>query len=250
MIPERYPLLLPRRNPHLNKSEWFERSDLILSISNSAADDMAFFFPKIKTPIKVIHLSTSIHNIVPSLQNPINFPFWLYVGKRVFYKNFQTLLIALCRVKTRYMPHLICAGGKPFSRQERELFKKLNLEQQIHQMPVNDFQLAWLYRNAEAVLVPSMSEGFSLPLIEAFACNTPVICSDIEVHREVGGEFATFLPGLNSNAWADFLTSESTRNLVKPKKALGDHNYQILLGYYSQNRISSEHSLAYSMVSS
>jgi len=249
MIPERYPLLLPRRNPHLNKIEWFERSDLILSISNAAADDLSFFFPRLKTPIKVIHLGTSIHNIAPSFSSPIEFPFWLYVGKRVFYKNLQTLLIALSRAQIKSMPHLICAGGKPFNRQELDFLKKLNLEHQVHQLPVNDFELAWLYRNAEAVLVPSMAEGFSLPLIEAFACNTPVICSDIEVHREVGGEFANFLPGLNSNAWADFLTSNSTGCLTKPKQALGSHKYQILLDYYSQARISSEHSLAYHMLS-
>lgn len=250
MIPERYPLLLPHRNPHLNKIEWFERSDLILSISNAAADDMSFFLPKLKTPIKVIHLGTSIHNIAPSFSTPIEFPFWLYVGKRVFYKNLQTLLIALSRVQIKSLPHLICAGGKPFNRQELDLLKKLNLEHQVHQLPVNDCELAWLYRNAEAVLVPSMAEGFSLPLIEAFACNTPVICSDIEVHREVGGEFANFLPGLNSNAWADFLTNNSTSCLTKPKQALGSHKYQILLDYYSQARILSEHGLAYHMLSS
>ncbi|NCX93706.1 MAG: hypothetical protein EBX40_03410 [Gammaproteobacteria bacterium] len=66
----------------------------------------------------------------------------------------------------------------------------------------------------------------------------------------MGVEFAHFLPGLNSNAWADFLSSNSTGCLTKPKQALGCHKYQFLLDYYSQARISSEHSLAYHMLSS
>ena len=248
MIPERYPLLFSRRNPHLNKREWFEHADLILSISNSAADDLEFFQPQLTTPIKVIHLGTSIHQVMPRFPHEINFPFLLFVGKRVFYKNFQILLIALSRLPLKSRPHLICAGGQPFGLQELKILNKLQLYNHVHQFSATDFELAWLYRNAQALLVPSMAEGFSLPLIEAFACNTPVICSDIEVHREVGGEFASFLPGLNGNAWADCLRTLSIESLTRPRQALGDNHYLKLLEYYSQARLSMEHSLAYHLL--
>ena len=48
---------------------------------------------------------------------------------------------------------------------------------------------AW-YNAAEGFIYPSLFEGFGLPVLEAMACGTPVICSDIPVLREVAGESA------------------------------------------------------------
>jgi glycosyltransferase involved in cell wall biosynthesis len=47
--------------------------------------------------------------------------------------------------------------------------------------------LAGVYRAADLVLLPSDREGFGLPLLEAMACGTPVVASDLPVLREVGG---------------------------------------------------------------
>ncbi len=48
--------------------------------------------------------------------------------------------------------------------------------------------LSSFYRRADLVLMPSESEGFGLPVIEALACGAPIIATDIPVLREVGGE--------------------------------------------------------------
>jgi glycosyltransferase involved in cell wall biosynthesis len=53
--------------------------------------------------------------------------------------------------------------------------------------------LADLYREARALVYPSVGEGLGLPVLEAFACGTPVIASDIEPVREVAGEAALAL---------------------------------------------------------
>lgn len=53
---------------------------------------------------------------------------------------------------------------------------------------LTDSQLKNLYSGAEVVLVPSFAEGFSIPVIEAVATGTPVLASDIAVHRELMGE--------------------------------------------------------------
>lgn len=45
-----------------------------------------------------------------------------------------------------------------------------------------------MYQVADLVFFPSWSEGFGLPLLEAVLHRTPVLCSDIPVHREVGGD--------------------------------------------------------------
>jgi glycosyltransferase involved in cell wall biosynthesis len=58
---------------------------------------------------------------------------------------------------------------------------------------VPDEHLAAIYSGARALVFPSDDEGFGLPTIEALACGTPVVATDIPVLREVLGERATFV---------------------------------------------------------
>jgi alpha-1,3-rhamnosyl/mannosyltransferase len=59
---------------------------------------------------------------------------------------------------------------------------------------VSDEELAAIYTAAHALVFPSDDEGFGLPPVEALACGTPVVASDIPALREVLGERATFVP--------------------------------------------------------
>ncbi len=60
---------------------------------------------------------------------------------------------------------------------------------------VPDDDLAAIYTGAHALVFPSDDEGFGLPTVEALACGTPVVASDIPVLREVLGDRATFVDG-------------------------------------------------------
>jgi glycosyltransferase involved in cell wall biosynthesis len=60
----------------------------------------------------------------------------------------------------------------------------------------------WLH-GARALLLPSLAEGFGLPLAEALASEVPVICSDLPVFREVGGDVPEYLDPLDFPAWLD-----------------------------------------------
>jgi glycosyltransferase involved in cell wall biosynthesis len=68
---------------------------------------------------------------------------------------------------------------------------------------------------ARALVMPSRYEGFGIPPLEAFACGTPVVASDIPVLREVTGELATLTPPDDPEALADALA----RVLVAPADA-------------------------------
>jgi glycosyltransferase involved in cell wall biosynthesis len=57
----------------------------------------------------------------------------------------------------------------------------------LHHDDFSDYELDAAYRHARAVVVPSLAEGYGLPVVEALARNTPVIASDLPVLREVGG---------------------------------------------------------------
>jgi glycosyltransferase involved in cell wall biosynthesis len=58
---------------------------------------------------------------------------------------------------------------------------------------VSDDELAAIYSGARALVFPSDDEGFGLPPVEALACGTPVVTTDIPVFREVLGDRATFV---------------------------------------------------------
>ena len=69
--------------------------------------------------------------------------------------------------------------------------------------PVDDRTIAELYRMADLVLLPSESEGFGLPVLEAGLSRAPLVCADIPVLREVAGDGAwTFPPGSDGAAVA------------------------------------------------
>lgn len=55
-----------------------------------------------------------------------------------------------------------------------------------------------LFQNAAAAVIPSLYEGFGMPVLEAMAAGTPVICSDIPIFREVGGDACLYVNAHNS----------------------------------------------------
>ncbi len=67
----------------------------------------------------------------------------------------------------------------------------------------NDDEIAWLYENAYAVALPSLDEGFGLPIIEAFLHGTPVLASDIPVLREVGRNDCTYFKVSNTASFIE-----------------------------------------------
>lgn len=257
MTPERHPehFFLPKlRSAHANKPAWLAASDLIISISAASVDDLNFFYPRIRTPVAVIHLATGMDRIPPQqVDGLVDRRFWLMVGKRHAYKNGQTLMRALALLHRGCtsdcdLPLLVFAGGGPWRPEEQICIAKHGLQQAVLQLSVTDQKLAWLYRHAEAVLVPSLSEGFSLPLIEALVCDTPIVASDIEVHREVGQGFASYLSPLNANTWADWFASHSEAPSRRPSAELGATEFSRLCRHYSMERLVTQHVDAYQSV--
>lgn len=67
----------------------------------------------------------------------------------------------------------------------------------------SDAELAAYMRGARALLFPSFVEGYGLPLVEALACGTPVIASDLGVFRELAGDIPDYLSPLDGLGWRD-----------------------------------------------
>jgi alpha-1,3-rhamnosyl/mannosyltransferase len=80
---------------------------------------------------------------------------------------------------------------------------------------VPDDELAEWYRAAELFVYPSRYEGFGLPVLEAMACGTPVVCSDAPGVREVAGDAAIQLAPDDVEAWAAALAMAATQPALR-----------------------------------
>ncbi len=248
MIPELFPRLI-NRNRHANKLDWFKASDLIISISDSAAADLIYFQPFLEKRIRRIHLYSGFSTLSPQSKptaiGASDIPYLLFVGSREGYKNGAMLLRAFAASEpSRHGHNLVFAGGGALTNEELASIDRLGITAHVQQISVNDAELWYLYQNAKAVVVPSMAEGFSLPLVEGLVADVPIVCSDIPVHREVAGGFAIFVNALQHQDWADVL--DSIDSLARPSVMLQSASYKEKCRYYSRERMVEEHVDAYS----
>lgn len=112
-------------------------------------------------------------------------PFFLYVGNFYPHKNVERLIKAFAAVPEPYTL-VLCGPEDYFAKHIVEYISSLHLAQRVvfHPNPKRE-DLLYCYKNAEALVHPSLSEGFGLPLIEAMQFNLPIIASDIPVFREL-----------------------------------------------------------------
>jgi glycosyltransferase involved in cell wall biosynthesis len=152
------------------------------------------------------------------LLEPERGPLLLHVGSTIARKRIDVLLRVLRDVAAdRPNVRLVRVGGE-FTAAQRHLASDLAVAGRIVVLPFLDRAvLAAVYRRASLVLLPSEREGFGLPLIESMACGTPVVASDIDVFREVGGEAASYAPLGDIGAWrrtvVDLLDEQSGKPL-------------------------------------
>ena len=71
----------------------------------------------------------------------------------------------------------------------------------FHLQGLSDNELIQLVANSTALLFPSFTEGWGMPLVEAIELNTPVICSAIEIFHEAGKDLLTYVPLIESLGW-------------------------------------------------
>lgn len=126
----------------------------------------------------------------------------LHVGSTIARKRIDTLLHVFAAVRrSRPDARLVRVGG-PFTGEQRALVRELHLDTAIVVLPFLDRStLAAVYRHCAVLLLPSEREGFGLPVLEALACGTPVIASDIDPLREVGASAAVYCPPDDVECW-------------------------------------------------
>jgi glycosyltransferase involved in cell wall biosynthesis len=163
------------------------KSRKVLVPSQFVKEDLLSNYPLSAEKIKVTYegLGGEFGNLKPT--KPVNAPknFWLYVGNAYPHKNLEFLLTAL--TKSALKETLVIYGPDDyFTARLKRLVKELGLGSQVcFFVHHSEAELAWFYSQAKALVLPSLAEGFGLPVVEAAAHGCPLLLSDIEVFREI-----------------------------------------------------------------
>ncbi|MBV9957292.1 MAG: glycosyltransferase family 4 protein, partial [Acidobacteria bacterium] len=132
----------------------------------------------------------------------------LHVGSTIPRKRLDVLLRVFAEVQKEFKGARLLRVGGAFTDEQSKLAERLGLSQAILVLPqLSRPVLAAVYRRAALVLQPSEREGFGLPVVEALACGAPVVASDLDVLREVGGEAAVYCPVADISAWSEALSA-------------------------------------------
>lgn len=123
------------------------------------------------------------------------------------HKNHRAVVAALAILKKKYhlQPLLVCSGGTHDARPALDKqIVELGLERQVRFLGYcpND-EIPALYRNALSLVFPSLFEGFGMPVLEAMACDCPVVCSNTTSLPEIAGDAAVMVDPLDHEALAD-----------------------------------------------
>lgn len=197
-----------QRFAHLAR-ETAARADHIVAVSNHTAalvaDQLAF-------PREAI---TVIHHGVEALDVPapecrrsvlrdlgVTRPFVLHVGSLQVRKNIERIVSAFESIGESL--ELVLAGSTGFGSD--------SIVQRIEESParsrirltghVRDKARATLYAEAEALVFPSLEEGFGLPVVEAFSAGLPVVASNVSAVAEVAGDAALLVDPLDAEGIA------------------------------------------------
>ena len=186
-----------------------QRAAHVIAVSRQTADDVMHYFDIPAAKISVVHNGVAA-SFVPgdpittaAFRQTKNLParFLLYLGTLEPRKNLELLLKAFARwrnqasVEERQIK-LVLAGGKGwFYTEIFRLVNALDLEQSVL-FPgfIAENELPLWYQAAEGFVYPSLFEGFGLPVLEAMACGTPVLCSQASSLLEIVGTSTLTFP--------------------------------------------------------
>lgn len=202
------------------------QADKVVAISNSTGRDLLERFPSIGNKLSIIQLgATSFSSLVDFdvlRRFGINHKYILFVGTLEPRKNLTRLIEAYLSLPVQLLSQyeLVVVGQNGWGNMEIKTYEKINpFYKNIKFLGyVSDKNLGALYKHAQFLAMPSLYEGYGLPIIEAMSMGVPVLTSNCSSMPEVAGDAGLFI---------NPLSVESIRGGLK--KLLIDHECRKIL---------------------
>ncbi|HXA29822.1 MAG TPA: glycosyltransferase family 1 protein [Candidatus Angelobacter sp.] len=204
-IPERFPAYFSRGQRALYRAGvWTSarRSRLVITPSLMSAEDLTRFYGVRADRIRVVP-----HGVDPApAPQPdveaerrrrlgVSDGYVLIVGRPRPHKGYASLIRAIAALPAADRPAVVRVGRADPRLPDGHDVEAARGGVSLRALEgIDDEDLLALYRGALLVAVPSVVEGFGLPLLEALAAGAPVLASDIQPLRSVGGDVARYLP--------------------------------------------------------
>ncbi len=170
-------------------------SDCIIAVSQYTKNELLNRYPHIKeSNVKVIsHGASSDFKYIKNVNCHTENPFFLFVGSREQYKNFDFAieLTAACKDFHLYIV------GSPLTGKQHQLLNKKLKNRFLAFENIDNSTLNTLYNTAFCLLYPSSNEGFGIPVLEAMQAGCPFIALHASSIPEVAGEAGILLQSLN-----------------------------------------------------
>lgn len=177
-------------------------------------------------PVHVEHLAVAGAFLEP-VQKDIELDglrYFVICGAIDSYKNHLMLLRVWRELVARdgaRAPKLVIAGGPGVTSAQVLSFLRDASDLRDHVMLASGLStpaLRQLVSAAAALLMPSLAEGFGLPIVEALALETPVLASDIPAHREAGrGGDVSYLAPHDENGWKAAILARDGGRFPEPR---------------------------------
>ena len=210
-VPELHPEtmgLLPRYNRLLNRKFNINRSDWLIPISVSVSDELWELYGKRASSV----VFPGVDQMFFESQRPkkLEHNYFSVLGTLEPRKNILAMLECIYKISEEgqwpYDLEVRIVGGKGWK--DKDILSKLKLLEKIGVcVPMGYLareELPCFLSNSRALLMPSLYEGFGMPIAEAIASGCPVVCSDIPVFREVvGDDESAIFHGLDSKSMSN-----------------------------------------------
>lgn len=204
------------------------QADQIVTISDATGRAILKEFAAAKDKVNVIPLAATPISQIASTQEVaglgIDRAYFLFVGTHEPRKNLARLLQAYAALpaETRNEAMLVIAGGRGWGDvQLSELVTDLNLGDDVCVTGyVDDPLLARLYADALFLAMPSLYEGFGLPIIEAMTHGTPVLTADNSSMPEVAGAGGLLVDALSVSSIREGLNTLISDEKIRHRLAI------------------------------
>jgi len=198
-------------------------STTVIAVSETTRQDSLRFFPEAKG--KFTTIPHGVHaRFTPQSEAAISAvtikygltrPYLIYFGSNRPHKNIATLLVGYSRARPLLKGHgLVIAGyGSEATRLERSILRREHLAANVSWIgSVIEDDLPALLSSASMLVFPSLYEGFGLPVLEAMATGTPVVCSNTPSLRELGADAVTYFDPKDPKTITQALVNTVTAN--------------------------------------